>query len=140
MRITPFIIAGAALTLAACGSDEPAAGTTTPSGGTVAGTPAAMETTSADAIVALEMTEAQLRDADLKDMAGRDLGDVEEVIRDSGGQVTHLLVEIDDASPDRFVEVPLAGLSRVADGDDWDVQADLNREALMAMPEVARRR
>lgn len=86
---------------------------------------------------ALGLTEAQLRDADLVDANGVDLGDVEGVVRGADGAITDLLVEIEDTSPDREVLVPIAGLTAVRNGNDWDVRTDtLTREQLMALPEV----
>lgn len=86
--------------------------------------------------VAFGLTERQLLDADFKDWNGSDLGDVEALERDTGGAVTHLIVEIEDTDPDRYVRVPVEGLERVADGDDWDVRGQYTRDQLMALPEV----
>ena len=88
---------------------------------------------------ALGLTEAQLRDADLLDASAIDLGDVEYVVRGADGAITGLVVEIEDTNPDRFVEIPLTGLQAVQNGNDWDLRSDLTRDALMALPEVARR-
>jgi hypothetical protein len=103
---------------------------TTPGDATMMTPPA-----SADA-VAFGLTERQLLDADFKDWNGSDLGDVEALERDAGGAVTHLIVEIEDTDPDRYVRVPVDGLERVADGDDWDVRGQYTRDQLMALPEI----
>lgn len=88
---------------------------------------------------ALGLTEAQLRDADLIDAKGADLGDVEDLVRGSDGAITGVLVEIEDSDPDRFVQLPLDGLEAIQRGDDWDLRGDITREQLMALPEVSRR-
>ena len=88
--------------------------------------------------VALGLTIPQLADADLIGMDGQELGEVERVVRDGDGAVIGLIVEIEDSNPDRFVQVPLDGLSSIRDGDDWDLQGDLTRDQLAALPDVAR--
>ncbi len=123
---------GASLT--ACGEGE--------GGNMQAAAPVSQATTAPATVeqqVALGLTERQLRDAELRNARGEDIGDVEGVVRGEGGRVTHLLVEVEDTSPDRYVHVPLEGLEVVRDGDDWDIRSRLTREALMAMPEVRRR-
>lgn len=90
----------------------------------------------AGGVVALGMTEAQLTDADLLDGAGKDLGDVEGLVRDAAGQVTHLIVEIDNTTPDRYVQIPITGLRLVERGNDRDIGSTLTRDQLMALPEV----
>lgn len=141
---TALIVAAGALALAACGTNEDQArvAADAPAGSAAGGTQPPAAGTASDAAgpgTALGLTTAQLVDADLKDMNGRDLGDVEGVVQDGSGAITHLLVEIDDTSPDRYVHVPVEGLSAVRDGDDWDVQGNLTREQLLAMPAVERR-
>lgn len=131
---------GAAFLVTACGSD-----TTPPPANDVA-TQTSMGTTPGDTnmmapaapadAVAFGLTERQLLDADFKDWNGSDLGDVEALERDTGGAVAHLIVEIEDTDPDRYVRVPVDGLERVADGDDWDVRGQYTRDQLMALPEI----
>lgn len=128
-------ITGAALLVTACGSNE-----TTPPVANDTAMQTSLGTTDTTAApvdaVALGLTERQLLDADFKDWNGSDLGDVEALERDTGGAVTHLIVEIDDTDPDRYVRVPVDGLERVADGNDWDVRGQYTRDQLMALPEV----
>jgi hypothetical protein len=90
--------------------------------------------------VALGLTEVQLRDADLIDVNGVDLGDVEYVERASDGTITGLVIEVDNTDPDRFVLISLDGLEPVRRGDDVDLRTTITREELMALPEVPRRR
>lgn len=141
LSLRTIALSGAALFVAACGSDtapppandvamESSVGTTPMAQGD-----ANMMAAPADA-AAFGLTEAQLLDADFKDWNGGDLGDVEALERDTGGAVTHLIVEIEDTDPDRYVRVPVDGLERVADGDDWDVRGQYTRDQLMALPQI----
>jgi len=85
---------------------------------------------------ALGMNEAQLLDADLVTADGTDLGEVEMVRRDASGAVTGLVVELEDTDPDRWVEVPLDGLTSRADGDDMDIQTSMSADDLAALPDA----
>lgn len=85
--------------------------------------------------VALGMTEAQLLDADLVDADGTDLGDVELVSRDAANTVTGLVIELSDTDPDRYVEIPMDGLTTRMDGDDTDVQTAMTAQDLTALPD-----
>lgn len=92
--------------------------------------------------VALGLTRLQIEDAD--DLQGREIGEVERLVVDSGGKVTHLIVEIDrnDPKPDHIVQIPLTGLAAVPDPDDrgeFDVQTRQGVDELLAMPAVALR-
>ena len=94
--------------------------------------------------VALGLTRLQIEDADLVDLQGREIGEVERLVVDSGGKVTHLIVEIDlnDPKPDHIVQIPLTGLAAVPDPDDrgeFDVQTRQGVDELLAMPAVALR-
>lgn len=122
------------LFVAACGSSDQ-----TPTA-VAAGAPtaAAVLPTAAAATGALGLTEVQLRDADLIDAADLDLGDVEAVARGADGAITGLIVEIEDTTSDRFVQIPLDGLQAVQRGNDWDVRTTATKDALLALPEVPR--
>lgn len=85
---------------------------------------------------ALGLSEAQLLDAELVDPNGIELGDVESVSRDANGNVDRLLIEIEDSNPDRFVYIPIDGLSTIVRGDDVDLQTTMTRNDLLALPEV----
>ena len=89
-----------------------------------------------DAIAALGLTELQLLDADLVTADGTDLGDIEQIRRGSTGAVEGLLVEIEDSDPDRYVVVPIEGLTTRADGNDTDVQTAMTAEELAALPDA----
>ncbi len=89
-----------------------------------------------DAIAALGLTELQLLDADLVTADGTDLGDIEQVRRGPTGAVEGLLVEIENSDPDRYVVVPIEGLTTRADGNDTDVQTAMTGEELAALPDA----
>jgi len=88
------------------------------------------------AIAALGLTEAQLLDADLVGTDNADLGDVTRVDRGADGSVESLLIEIEDSNPDRYVSVPIAGLTTVTRGDDIDLVTTMGRDQIQALPEV----
>ncbi|MGB3378805.1 MAG: PRC-barrel domain containing protein, partial [Allopontixanthobacter sediminis] len=57
--------------------------------------------------------------------------------RDASGVVTGLLVEIEDSDPDRYVQVPLSGLSaKEGTLGDIDVQTSMTSQELAALPEA----
>lgn len=85
---------------------------------------------------ALGLSEAQLIDAELVGSDGKELGDVAQVVRDAGGKVDRLLVELDGIGPDRYVHVPITGLTKIARGDDIDLQSPMTKAELAALPEV----
>lgn len=85
---------------------------------------------------ALGLTEAQLLDADLVGADGKDLGDVEQVLRDPDNKVDRLLVELDGIGPDHYVHVPITGLKTVVNGDDTDLATPMTKADLAALPEV----
>lgn len=140
--IRTIALTGAALFVTACGSNDatPPPANDIGTEASVGTTPVAPGDTNMTAlpvdIAAFGLTEAQLLDADFKDWSGSDLGDVEAIERDTGGTVTHLIVEIQNTDPDRYVRVPVGGLERVADGDDWDVRGQYTRDQLMALPQI----
>jgi hypothetical protein len=85
---------------------------------------------------ALGLTEAQLIDAELIGANDVELGDVQSVLRAADGTVDRLLVEIEDSDPDRFVEVPLAGLTPITRGDDTDLSTTMTAADLAALPDA----
>lgn len=134
----PLLAAAATIALTACGdnqrADTPAAGTTAP-----ATAPVSTQTTNtAEPVLALGLTRRQLEDAELLDATGAEIGEVERVVTDASGAVTGLLVEIEDTTPDRYVTIPLDGLTVVTQGDDRDLRSTHTRDALVAMPETPR--
>lgn len=90
------------------------------------------------ATAALGLTETQLLEADLVAADGSDLGDVEQVRRNAAGTVDGLLVEIEGDDPDRYVLVPIDGLTTRGNGDDIDLQTARTAADLTAMPDATR--
>ncbi len=134
----PLLTAAASIALTACGNGQP---TATPAAGTAAPAPApvaAQTTNMAEPVLALGLTRRQLEDAELLDATGAEIGEVERVVTDASGAVTGLLVEIEDTTPDRYVTIPLDGLTVVTHGDDNDLRSTHTRAALVAMPETPR--
>jgi len=127
---TLLLLACSAMMLAACSDKNEAAEDklerAAETGATVAGPLPA----------ALGLTEAQLLDADLVGADGKDLGDVEQVLRGPDNKVDRLLVELDGIGPDRYVHVPITGLKTVVNGNDTDLATPLTKADLAALPEV----
>lgn len=119
------LVGSAALLLWACDS-----------GSAPAQQPAGQSTTPATAAPsgALGLTERQLLDADLLDARGREIGDVEGVVRGPDGAVTQLLIEIEDSDPDRYVLIALDGLTVHRSRGDTDIKSNLTREDLLKLP------
>jgi hypothetical protein len=95
---------------------------------------ASATTQSGSAVAALGLTEQQLLDADLIDASGTELGEVETVLRNAGGEVDHLIVEVEGPDPDRYVEVPITGLTTRVQGDDTDLVTTMTSADLGALP------
>ncbi len=87
--------------------------------------------------VALGLREPQLLSADLLGIDGVELGEVKGVLRGADGRVDRLLVEVADSDPDRFVEVPVQGLTALTRGSDIDVVSTLSVAQLAALPDAA---
>lgn len=92
--------------------------------------------TAGDVVAALGLSERQLLDADLVSATGLELGSIEQVRRDNAGAVTGFLVEIEDSNPDRFVVVPLSGLTVRTTGNDRDLQTTMTAQDLAKLPSV----
>lgn len=94
------------------------------------------ETAQASAALAFGMTRQQLEDADLMSAEMTDLGDVETLVLDAGGQLTHVVIELEGPG-DRKVALPIADVSSVArgNGDIKDLSTTLTAAQLAAMPQ-----
>jgi hypothetical protein len=130
----------APLVLAACSPEKPdaPAGAEIAANGAVsvpAATPPALPSATGPG-TAFGLTTRQIDDADLVDASGAKLGEVERVVTDPAGAITALVVELEDTKPDRFVQLPITGLTAVADGNDWNVRTTATRDQLVAMPSV----
>lgn len=138
MRIAPSLaaVSALALALAACGDNttddvvqQPAAGAAP-----VEVTDTQAEAATAQAAVALGMTRQQLEDADLISSEMTDLGDVETLVLDPAGAVSHVVVELEGAD-DINVSVPIAQVRSHRDAQNqYDLQTDLTAAQLQALP------
>lgn len=88
--------------------------------------------------VAFGLTARQLEDAEIIDASGRELADVEWLVRNPAGELVSLVVEIEDSDPDLLVTLPIEGLTLVQDGDDQDLRTSMTMDQLRALP-VAQR-
>ncbi|WP_374600195.1 hypothetical protein [Brevundimonas sp.] len=97
----------------------------------------AADTATARAAIAFDMSRYQLEDADLQAADGTDLGDVETLVLDAGGQLTQLVVELEGAG-DVKVVVPVSDVRAAPvptnGSDDRDLMTDLTAAQLAAMP------
>lgn len=87
-------------------------------------------------VAALGLTEGQLLEADLVGVDGTDLGDVEQVRRDAAGTVEGLLVEVEDSNPDRYVVIPIDGLTPQTVGDDIDLSTAMTAVEIKTLPDA----
>ncbi|MGX7953448.1 PRC-barrel domain containing protein [Tsuneonella sp. HG249] len=138
-RLTMRLIAAASLPLlaiglAACGSDADRQADATED--RIEQQAEQSAAAAGDAVAALGLTERQLLDADLVSATGVDLGDIEQIRRGAGNSVEGLLVEIEDSNPDRYVVVPLTGLTTRQSGGDTDIQTTMTPDALRALPDA----
>lgn len=85
---------------------------------------------------AFGMTRQQLEDADLVSSAYTDLGDVESLVLDANGMLTHVIIELEGAG-DRKVSLPVSQVRGIAhdDGKFTDLTTDLGAAQLAALPE-----
>lgn len=136
-RVHQFILPLAVAALAACGSEAERQEDATEDQIEQQAEQSAMA--AGDEEAALGLTERELLDADLVSEDGTELGDVEQVRRDASGAVTALLVEVEDSDPDRYVEVPLTGLTVREGGiiNDTDLQTSMTAQDLAAMPDAS---
>ncbi|WP_333611258.1 hypothetical protein [Brevundimonas bullata] len=88
-----------------------------------------------NAALAFGMSRQQLEDADLIAADNTDLGDVEVLVLDASGKLTHLVVELDGPG-DVKVQVPVDQVRSLArnNGADKDLTTDLTAQQLAALP------
>lgn len=89
---------------------------------------------SGDTIAALGMTERQLLASDLVTADGTELGDVTQLRRNAQGALDGLLIEIENSDRDRFVIVPMNGLSARHGAMGNYVQTIMTAQDLDALP------
>ncbi len=120
--------------LTGCGAADPKQADS--AGANTAEPAMASAVTATPTIAALGLSEMQLLDADLVAADGTDLGDVEQVRRTADGKVDAVVVEVDESSPERYVLVPITGLTTRANGDDVDLQTTMTRADIAKLPDA----
>jgi hypothetical protein len=130
-------LAAGSLSLAACGDNRTDDVVQTPVEGAVpTDMPIAQaETAQSEAAMALGMTRDQLEDADLVSPNGTKLGDVDALVVDAQGQMTHLVVELEGPG-DKKVQVPADKVRAhtPSTDNDRDLATDLTVAELAALP------
>lgn len=91
------------------------------------------ETAQTAAAVALGMSREELEDADVISSDNTDLGDVETLVLNAGGQVESIVVELEGPG-DRHVVVPIGQLTSLTRGDDKDLTTTLTAAELADLP------
>ncbi|MFK4003871.1 PRC-barrel domain containing protein [Qipengyuania sp. NPDC077563] len=91
---------------------------------------------SGDTPVALGLTERQLLDAEILATDGTELGDVEAVTKDADGNATELLIEVEDSDPDRYVTIPIDGLTVTTRGNNTDLSSEMTMEDIGSLPDA----
>lgn len=127
----------AVLMLAACGDNRTDDVVQSPAPGAqpVPVTETRADAATADAALAFGMSRSQLEDADLLSADNTDLGDVETLVLDASGKLTHVVVEL-EGPDDVKVQVPvdqIRGLAR-NNAADKDLTTDLTAQQLAALP------
>ena len=134
--VVTMMTAGA-LALAACGEKRTDDVVQAPVEGGVAMEMPVMqaETAASEAAVALGMTRAQLEDADLVSATGVKLGDIETLVVDAAGKVTHMVVELEGPS-DVKIQLPADKVRAYTapNRNDRDLTTDLTSAQLASQP------
>lgn len=91
---------------------------------------------SGDTPVALGLTERQLLNAEILAADGTELGDVEAVTKDADGNATELLIEVEDSDPDRYVTIPIEGLTVTTRDNDTDLSSKMTMEDIGSLPDA----
>lgn len=132
-----FLIPAVSLSLlgvAACSNPEPAAVEATPAGDIAPVEGPRADTAATSTALALGLTRAELEDADLVGPAPQhvDLGDVETLVLDAGGQVTGLVVDLEGS--DKDVVVPIDAVTSLRREQDVDLMTSMTAAQLQALP------
>lgn len=136
-RLTLAALGLIALGAAACSDrEEDVAIAPAPGAEPVAATEQVAEAATGAAAVAFGMTREQLEDADLMSLDNTDLGDVETLVLDADGTLTHVVIELEGPG-DLHKIVPLAnlGVGEQVDGSSKDLTTDLSAAQLTALPD-----
>ncbi len=131
------VSAAALMALAACGDNRTDDVVQAPASGAQAApvTENRADLATTNAALAFGMSRQQLEDADLIAADNTDLGDVEVLVLDASGKLTHLVVKLDGPG-DVKVQVPVDQVRSLArnNGADKDLTTDLTAQQLAALP------
>jgi len=137
--MTLILASTAALALAACGDNRTDDVVQAPAAGGAAQpvTEQQADTATAETALALGMTRKALEDADLVSGAGVQLGEVESLLMDAQGKVTHLIVELEGQN-DVKVQLPIDKVTAyiAPNSTDQDLKTDLTPAELVALPKA----
>ncbi len=136
-RLSLAAVSLLALGAAACSDrQDDVAMTPEPGAAPVAVSEQTAEAATGAAALAFGMTREQLEDADLMSLNNTDLGDVETLVLDANGTLTHVVVELEGPGDLKKV-VPLAnlGVGEQVDGSSKDLTTDLTAAQLTALPD-----
>ena len=86
--------------------------------------------------MALGLTERQLLDAEILAADGTELGDVEAVTKDADGNAAELLIKVEDSDPDRYVTIPIGGLTVTTRGNNTDLSSEMTMEDIGSLPDA----
>ena len=122
------------LGVAACGSPEPDAVEATPGAAPVEVSDTRADTAATQTALALGLTRSELEDADLlaPEPAFTDLGDVETLVLDAGGQVTGLVIDLEGV--DKDVVVPIGDVTSLRRDNEVDLTTTMTAAQLQALP------
>jgi hypothetical protein len=88
------------------------------------------------AALAFGMTREQLEDADLRSLDNTDLGDVETLVLDANGTLTHVVVELEGrGDAKKLVPLDQLGVGQQVQGEDKDLTTKLTAAQLAALPD-----
>lgn len=126
-----------ALAAAACSDrEEDVAIAPSPGAEPVAASEQVADAATGAAALALGMTREELESADLMSLENTDLGNVETLVLDANGTLTHVVIELEGPA-DLHKIVPLAnlGVGEQVDGSSKDLTTDLTAAQLEALPD-----
>ena len=135
--LTPTAAAAAALALAACGDNRTDDVVQMPSEGAqpLEVTNEQADRATSQTAMALGMTHDQLEDANLVTADNTKLGDVDTLVMDASGTVTHLVIDLEDTE-DVKVQVPVDQVRAVPDatGATRNLTTDMTAAQLTSLP------
>lgn len=136
-RLTLAALGLLALGAAACSDrEEDVAVAPAPGAAPVAVSEQTAEAATEAAALAFGMTREQLEDADLMSLNNTDLGDVETLVLDANGTLTHVVVELEGpAELHKIVPLGELGVGEQVDGSSKDLTTDLTAAQLEALPD-----